>query len=116
VAVGIEADQKVFQFYGVGVLPARRCGTSLDHGVLLVKYMYINIHVYVYVFWVLDGGRPRALLSCNPTSNKFDAYSPDSAVVDEETVGLPEVAEPLPVFEGEKENSMSDQITVAFDF
>jgi hypothetical protein len=43
-------------------------------------------------------------------------YSPDSAVVDEETVGLPEVAEPLPVFEGEKENSMSDQITVAFDF
>jgi hypothetical protein len=62
VAVGIEADQKVFQFYGVGVLPARRCGTSLDHGVLLVIYMYINIHVYVYVFWVLDGGRPRALL------------------------------------------------------
>ncbi len=47
---------------------------------------------------------------------KFNAYSPDSAVVDEETVGLPEVAESLPVFEGEKKNSPSDQITVAFDF
>lgn len=37
VAVGIEADQKAFQFYGGGVLPAKKCGVKLDHGVLAVR-------------------------------------------------------------------------------
>jgi hypothetical protein len=36
VAVGIEADQKAFQFYGGGVLPAKKCGVKLDHGVVAV--------------------------------------------------------------------------------
>mmetsp|Transcript_4044 Transcript_4044/g.8951 ORF Transcript_4044/g.8951 Transcript_4044/m.8951 type:complete len:158 (-) Transcript_4044:114-587(-) len=38
VAVGIEADQKAFQFYGGGVLPAKKCGVKLDHGVVAVGF------------------------------------------------------------------------------
>jgi len=38
VSVAIEADQKAFQMYKSGVLPASECGTSLDHGVLVVGY------------------------------------------------------------------------------
>jgi C1A family cysteine protease len=37
VSVAIEADQAAFQFYTGGVLTAA-CGTSLDHGVLVVGY------------------------------------------------------------------------------
>jgi len=37
VAIAIEADQSSFQYYGGGVLTAA-CGTSLDHGVLVVGY------------------------------------------------------------------------------
>jgi C1A family cysteine protease len=37
VAVGIEADQSAFQFYSSGVLTGT-CGTSIDHGVLVVGY------------------------------------------------------------------------------
>jgi len=37
VSVAIEADQSVFQFYHNGVLTGR-CGTKLNHGVLLVGY------------------------------------------------------------------------------
>ncbi|ETV71060.1 hypothetical protein H257_13482 [Aphanomyces astaci] len=37
VAVAIEADQKEFQFYKSGVFD-KTCGTSLDHGVLVVGY------------------------------------------------------------------------------
>ncbi|RHY22190.1 hypothetical protein DYB32_009579, partial [Aphanomyces invadans] len=37
VAVAIEADQKEFQFYKSGVFD-KECGTSLDHGVLVVGY------------------------------------------------------------------------------
>lgn len=37
VAIAIEADQFAFQFYKGGVLTAK-CGTNLDHGVLLVGY------------------------------------------------------------------------------
>lgn len=37
VSVAIEADQSSFQFYSSGVLTSS-CGTSLDHGVLLVGY------------------------------------------------------------------------------
>ena len=38
VSVAIEADQKVFQFYSSGVLTDSGCGTTLDHGVLVVGY------------------------------------------------------------------------------
>jgi C1A family cysteine protease len=37
VSVGIEADQQAFQLYGGGVL-TKKCGSKLDHGVLLVGY------------------------------------------------------------------------------
>lgn len=37
VSVAIEADQLAFQFYSSGVFD-KRCGTNLDHGVLLVGY------------------------------------------------------------------------------
>jgi C1A family cysteine protease len=38
VAVAIEADSRVFQHYTGGVLTSSECGTSLDHGVLVVGY------------------------------------------------------------------------------
>jgi len=38
VSVAIEADKSAFQFYSSGVLDSTACGTSLDHGVLLVGY------------------------------------------------------------------------------
>lgn len=38
VSVAIEADQSVFHFYSSGVLDSSSCGTTLDHGVLLVGY------------------------------------------------------------------------------
>jgi len=38
VSIAIEADQSVFQLYSSGVLDSTSCGTTLDHGVLLVGY------------------------------------------------------------------------------
>ena len=38
VSVAIEADKSVFQLYSSGVLDSSSCGTSLDHGVLVVGY------------------------------------------------------------------------------
>ena len=38
VSVAIEADTTVFQFYKGGVLDSSKCGTTLDHGVLVVGY------------------------------------------------------------------------------
>lgn len=38
VAVAIEADAMVFQFYRSGVINSKMCGTKLDHGVLAVGY------------------------------------------------------------------------------
>jgi KDEL-tailed cysteine endopeptidase len=38
VAIAIEADTSVFQLYKSGVVSSTRCGTSLDHGVLIVGY------------------------------------------------------------------------------
>ena len=38
VSVAIEADSLVFQFYGGGIIDSPRCGTNLDHGVLIVGY------------------------------------------------------------------------------
>jgi len=37
VSIGIEADQTAFQYYSSGVLTGN-CGTSIDHGVLVVGY------------------------------------------------------------------------------
>jgi len=41
VSVAIEADQSSFQFYSGGVMNAK-CGTNLDHGVLVVGYGTLN--------------------------------------------------------------------------
>jgi C1A family cysteine protease len=38
VAIAIEADTRYFQSYAGGVLTASTCGTTLDHGVLIVGY------------------------------------------------------------------------------
>jgi C1A family cysteine protease len=38
VSIAIEADQSVFQLYSGGVMDSASCGTSLDHGVLVVGY------------------------------------------------------------------------------
>jgi cathepsin L len=38
VSVAIEADSKVFQLYKSGILTDIKCGTNLDHGVLVVGY------------------------------------------------------------------------------
>ena len=38
VAIAIEADTRYFQSYSSGVLTSSNCGTTLDHGVLIVGY------------------------------------------------------------------------------
>ena len=38
VSVAIEADKSVFQSYTSGVINSAKCGTNLDHGVLVVGY------------------------------------------------------------------------------
>ena len=38
VSVAIEADKTIFQFYTSGVINSSKCGTKLDHGVLVVGY------------------------------------------------------------------------------
>jgi len=38
VSIGIEADTQYFQFYTSGVINEKKCGTNLDHGVLIVGY------------------------------------------------------------------------------
>ena len=38
VSVSIEADQSYFQLYTGGIITDKRCGTNLDHGVLVVGY------------------------------------------------------------------------------
>lgn len=38
VSVAIEADKTIFQFYTGGVINSSKCGTNLDHGVLVVGY------------------------------------------------------------------------------
>jgi C1A family cysteine protease len=38
VAIAIEADTRYFQSYSGGILTSTSCGTSLDHGVLIVGY------------------------------------------------------------------------------
>jgi hypothetical protein len=48
VSVAVEADQNVFQFYSGGVMTAK-CGTNLDHGVLLVGYGTVGGQDYYLV-------------------------------------------------------------------
>jgi len=62
VSVAIEADQAVFQLYASGVLDSTACGTTLDHGVLVVGYgTTTNATDYWYVknswgtSWGMDG-------------------------------------------------------------
>jgi len=38
VSVAIEADKRVFQSYTGGIISSTACGTTLDHGVLVVGY------------------------------------------------------------------------------
>ena len=38
VSIAIEADTRTFQFYSSGIITSDACGTSLDHGVLIVGY------------------------------------------------------------------------------
>lgn len=38
VSVAIEADKSIFQFYNGGVINSSKCGTNLDHGVLIIGY------------------------------------------------------------------------------
>jgi len=46
VAVAIEADRSVFQSYNGGVLDSGRCGTNLDHGVLVVGFTEVTDQTY----------------------------------------------------------------------
>jgi len=38
VSVAIEAEKVVFQSYTSGIIDSTKCGTSLDHGVLVIGY------------------------------------------------------------------------------
>ena len=49
VAVAIEADTRYFQSYSGGIMDSPSCGTSLDHGVLIVGYGEENGSKY----WIL---------------------------------------------------------------
>ena len=42
VSIAIEADTRVFQSYSSGVITSTSCGTTLDHGVLIVGYGFEN--------------------------------------------------------------------------
>jgi cathepsin L len=46
VSIAIEADTTVFQFYTSGVINTAKCGTNLDHGVLIVVYGVENSTPY----------------------------------------------------------------------
>jgi C1A family cysteine protease len=58
VSVAIEADTSVFQFYSSGVIDSVKCGTNLDHGVLIVGYGTENGKDYWLVknSWGLNWG------------------------------------------------------------
>jgi len=47
--VAIEADTRYFQSYSSGIIDSPSCGTSLDHGVLIVGYGEENGTKY----WIL---------------------------------------------------------------
>ena len=58
VSIAIEADTKAFQLYKSGVLTGDECGTTLDHGVLIVGYGTENGQDYWLVknSWSADWG------------------------------------------------------------
>jgi hypothetical protein len=38
ITVAVDANSNEFQFYSSGVLDDKKCGTNIDHGVLVVGY------------------------------------------------------------------------------
>jgi C1A family cysteine protease len=57
VSIAIEADQLVFQNYKSGILADNgKCGTSLDHGVLVVGYDSAQSYVIVKNSWGASWG------------------------------------------------------------
>jgi C1A family cysteine protease len=65
VSVAVEADQYAFQYYSSGVLTGT-CGTSLDHGVLVVGYGTDGSQEYWKVknSWGSDWGEEGYILIC----------------------------------------------------
>jgi len=65
VSIGIEADQSAFQFYSSGVLTGT-CGTSVDHGVLVVGYGTTGSQEYWKVknSWGTSWGEEGYVLIC----------------------------------------------------
>jgi len=73
VSVAIEADQFAFQYYSSGVLDGT-CGTSLDHGVLVVGYGTLNSQEYWKVknSWGTDWGENGYVLICRNCNKNGD--------------------------------------------
>jgi cathepsin L len=65
VSIGIEADQTAFQHYSSGVLTGT-CGTSIDHGVLVVGYGTTGTQEYWKVknSWGVSWGSQGYILMC----------------------------------------------------
>ena len=53
VSIAIEADKSVFQSYSSGVITGTRCGTSLDHGVLIVGYGEETVSGKSVKYWLV---------------------------------------------------------------
>jgi len=73
VSVAIEANQFAFQYYSSGVLTGE-CGTSLDHGVLVVGYGVLNGDDYWKVknSWGTDWGENGYVLICRSCNKNGD--------------------------------------------
>jgi C1A family cysteine protease len=73
VSVAIEADQSSFQFYSSGILSGN-CGTSLDHGVLVVGYGVSGTQEYWKVknSWGTSWGEEGYVLICKDCNKNGD--------------------------------------------
>jgi len=73
VSVGIEADQSAFQFYSSGVLTGK-CGTAVDHGVLVVGYGVSGTQEYWKVknSWGTTWGEEGYVLICKACNANGD--------------------------------------------